>query len=370
LRVVIFCHSLLSDWNHGNAHFLRGIVGELQVRGHDVRVYEPYDAWSVQGLLRDGGAAALDAAAASLGAVQPVRYDAATLDVDAAVDSADLVLAHEWNDPALIARLGIARRYANFRLLLHDTHHRAATAPHEMAQFDLRDYDGVLAFGRVIRDIYLERGWAARAWTWHEAADTRRFHPLPRVQRAGDLVWIGNWGDDERTIDLMRYLVLPAARLGLRARVYGVRYPRNAKALLDDAGIEYAGWLPNARVPQVFSSFDVTVHVPRRTYVEQLPGIPTIRVFEALACGIPLVCAPWEDSDALFTAGEDFLTAATGREMELRLRELLADEELRSRVARQGLRTVHERHTCAHRVDELIAILASLDAVVHEGASA
>jgi spore maturation protein CgeB len=168
----------------------------------------------------------------------------------------------------------------------------------------------------------------------------------------------------------MRYLVLPAARLGLRARVYGVRYPRNAKALLDDAGIEYAGWLPNARVPQVFSSFDVTVHVPRRTYVEQLPGIPTIRVFEALACGIPLVCAPWEDSDALFTAGEDFLTAATGREMELRLRELLADEELRSRVARQGLRTVHERHTCAHRVDELIAILASLDAVVHEGASA
>jgi spore maturation protein CgeB len=42
-----------------------------------------------------------------------------------------------------------------------------------------------------------------------------------------------------------------------------------------------------------------------------LPGIPTIRVFEALACGIPLVSAPWDDSEHLFRPGEDFLVAAT-----------------------------------------------------------
>ncbi len=44
MRIVLFYHSLLSDWNHGNAHFLRGVVGELLFRGHDVRVYEPADA--------------------------------------------------------------------------------------------------------------------------------------------------------------------------------------------------------------------------------------------------------------------------------------------------------------------------------------
>ena len=44
MRVVMFYHSLISDWNHGNAHFLRGVVGELQRRGHDVRVYEPADS--------------------------------------------------------------------------------------------------------------------------------------------------------------------------------------------------------------------------------------------------------------------------------------------------------------------------------------
>ena len=57
-----------------------------------------------------------------------------------------LVLAHEWNDPALIRRLGERRAHSDrFRLLFHDTHHRAVTAPAEMAAFDLRHYDGVLA---------------------------------------------------------------------------------------------------------------------------------------------------------------------------------------------------------------------------------
>ena len=41
MRIVLFCHSLISDWNHGNAHFLRGIASELQACGHHVAAYEP-----------------------------------------------------------------------------------------------------------------------------------------------------------------------------------------------------------------------------------------------------------------------------------------------------------------------------------------
>jgi hypothetical protein len=44
MRIVVLCHSLMSDWNHGNAHFLRGVVADLLDRGHDVRVFEPLDA--------------------------------------------------------------------------------------------------------------------------------------------------------------------------------------------------------------------------------------------------------------------------------------------------------------------------------------
>jgi spore maturation protein CgeB len=129
---------------------------------------------------------------------------------------------------------------------------------------------------------------------------------------------------------------------------------------LAEAGIEYAGWLPNYEAPRVFARFKVTVHVPRRPYVEALPGIPTIRPFEALACGIPLVSAPWEDAEGLFTPGKDFRVARNGREMAQHLRELVHDPEARQELAAQGLRSLLARHTCAHRTDELLAIYREL----------
>src|SRR5680860_1409885 len=100
-------------------------------------------------------------------------------DLDQALTGADLVLVHEWNDPELVQRVGRHReRTDGYRLLFHDTHHRAVTDPEAMAAFDLSGFDGVLAYGEVIRRLYLDRDWIQRAWTWHEAADTRVFHPL------------------------------------------------------------------------------------------------------------------------------------------------------------------------------------------------
>jgi spore maturation protein CgeB len=104
------------------------------------------------------------------------------------------------------------------------------------------------------------------------------------------------------------------------------------------------------------------VHVPRRPYVQALPGIPTIRVFEALACGIPLVSAPWDDSEGLFDAGRRLPGGARRRRDARHLRDLLNDPALARALAEQGRRTVLARHTCAHRVDELLAIHAELDA--------
>ncbi|MCY1020018.1 CgeB family protein [Pyxidicoccus sp. MSG2] len=362
MRVVLFCHSLLSDWNHGNAHFLRGLVTELAERGHEVRVWEPKDAWSLQHLLAEPrGQEALDAVRVIYPRVRPHRYDAGTLDLDLALDGADVVLVHEWSPPELVQRVGEQRaRGGRFRLLFHDTDHHSVTSPEKLAGYDLSHYDGVLAFGDVIRRLYLARGWARRAWTWHEAADTRVFRPLPSVPREEDLVWVGNWGDDERTAELHAFLLGPVKSLGLKARVHGVRYPDAAKRALADAGIQYGGWLPNHEAPWAFARARLTVHVPRGPYASVLPGIPTIRVFEALACGIPLVSAPWEDAEGLFTPGRDFLVARDGAEMERHLRMLLADEGARHELASHGRRTVLARHTCAHRVDELLGICREL----------
>jgi spore maturation protein CgeB len=100
----------------------------------------------------------------------------------------------------------------------------------------------------------------------------------------------------------------------------------------------------------------VTVHVPRRAYVDSLSGVPTIRPFEALACGIPLISARWHRAGDLFTPGADFLVARDGAEMTAHLQRLIDDPERRRQLAARGLQTVRARHTCAHRVDELLAI--------------
>ncbi len=361
MKVALFYHSLLSDWNHGNAHFLRGVASELVRRGAEVRVYEPRNAWSLENLLLEHGAAALDEFHRVYPQLESHRYDLGTLDLDKELDSADLALVHEWNDPELVKRVGTHHaKNPHYRLLFHDTHHRAVTAPESMAAYDLEHYDGVLAFGEVLRALYLERGWTPRAWTWHEAADTRVFHPAQGKPYEGDLVWVGNWGDEERTAELHEFLLEPLKALGLKARVYGVRYPDAARAALARAGISYGGWLPNTRAPNVFARYRVTVHVPRGPYTRALPGIPTIRPFEALACGIPLVSSPWDDAEGLFTPGKDFLVASSGDEMKGHLRAILNDAELAQSLAEHGRNTILARHTCAHRVEELLGICREL----------
>lgn len=356
MRFVIFTHSLVSDWNHGNAHFLRGVASDLIRRGHTVDIFEPEDGWSRTNLLQEYGPAAIDHFRRAYPLLRSTLYGGNALDIDRVLRGTDIVIVHEWNSHDLVRRIGEHHsKNPSYRLYFHDTHHRAATDPESMGAYDLGGYDGVLAYGAAIRDIYRGNGWVRDAVTWHEAADIDVFRPMNRRFKGGDLVWIGNWGDDERTEELREFLIEPVKALGLKAKVYGVRYPPEAIAELRRARIEYGGWLPNYRVPQVFARYRVTVHIPRRPYTTALPGIPTIRPFEALACGIPLISAPWNDVERLFRPGTDFLFANDGAEMTRNLRAVLSDGSLRESMVRHGLETIRSKHTCAHRVDELLA---------------
>lgn len=356
-----FAHSISSDWNNGNAHFQRGVLRELARASHEVRAFEPVDGWSRTNLLAEQGPQALEAFKASFPELAPIEYRLDSLDLDRALDGVDVVIVHEWNPAELVSALGQKRlRGGRFKLLFHDTHHRSASDPKAISGFDLDGYDGVLAFGEAVREKYLARGWARRVWTWHEAADTRLFRPLRSDERWGDVVWIGNWGDGERTRELQEFLLEPVKALRLRAQVRGVRFPPEALAALTEAGARFGGWVANAAVPSLFARFGLTVHIPRRPYREALPGIPTIRVFEALACGIPLVSAPWYDAERLFRT-EDYLIAADGLAMQRMIRDLLCDRHLAARLAKNGLETVQNRHTCRHRAHELLAICAELE---------
>ncbi|WP_026620944.1 spore maturation protein CgeB (plasmid) [Ensifer sp. WSM1721] len=358
MRFLFYTHSLVSDWNHGNAHFLRGVMRELLRRGHDAVALEPSDSWSRLNLIADQGVGAIAAFRKHFPELRTVVYGT-DFDHEAAVADADVVVVHEWTDPQLVARLGRLRREGSgFRLAFHDTHHRAVSAKADIAALDLSHYDFVLAFGEALRERYLKAGWGKHVHVWHEAADTSLFRPMPQMEKRGDLVWIGNWGDDERSAEIMSFLVEPTRRLKLATTVRGVRYPVAALNALRDAGIAYGGWVANAAVPRAFAEHRATIHIPRRPYVGALPGIPTIRVFEALACGIPLISTPWNDAEGLFRPGKDFVVARNGKEMSRHLRQVLSDRAFAQELALSGLETIEARHTCRHRVSELLEIVA------------
>jgi spore maturation protein CgeB len=357
MHFVLYTHSLVSDWNHGNAHFLRGVLTELQARGHTTLAMEPEGGWSRTNLAAGQGDAAIDRFATDFPQLKSVSYGP-DFDHEAVLSDADVVIVHEWTDPAVVARLGELRRRGAFTLLFHDTHHRGVSDKASIAGLQLQDYDAVLAFGETLRQRYLAQGWGRQVYTWHEAADIRRFHPPATSVPRDGLIWIGNWGDGERAEELDSFLIEPARQLGLTGTVHGVRYPEDALARLAQTKLRYRGWIANVDVPDAFARHRMTLHVPRRPYVQALPGIPTIRMFEALACGIPLVSAPWDDAEGLFQPGLDYLVAHDGPKMTVHLDALCHDDALADGLAQHGLATILARHTCAHRVDELLAVLA------------
>jgi spore maturation protein CgeB len=371
MRFAFFYHSLVSDWNHASAHGLRGIASELLSLGHAVQVFEPADGWSLHNLREQGGEGMLKAFHATYPRLRSTFYEPERIDLDSTLADADVVIAHEWNDPAFLHRLGEHRaRFGDYKLLFHDAPHRpvqsAANVPLLIRSRVLAHYDGVLASSDGLRRLHERQGWAANVWTWREAVDTRIFRPSTRDPvPALDLVWTGNWGGAERASEIDEFLIEPIRTLGLRARFYGARYPKDALKTLRATGIDYGGWIPDFAIPAAFAAGRFTVNVPWRMRPAGLPHTAAIRVLEAMACGIPVVTAPWDECDQMFTPEVDLLIAHDGTEVRHRLQALHHDGEHARFIAANGYQTVVSRHTCGHRVQELLAICQDLGAGGH-----
>ena len=200
MRFLFYTHSLVSDWNHGNAHFLRGIMRELIARGHEALALEPDNGWSRTNLIAENGKEALERFSADFPELTSVSYGA-TFDHEAQFHDADVVIVHEWTDPALVARLGAARRQGGrFTLLFHDTHHRAVSEA--SVDFDPAVRKTMTRFWHSARHCANAICVPVGAATSIPGTKQRMsgFSNLgPDIRRSTDIVWIGNWGDDERS---------------------------------------------------------------------------------------------------------------------------------------------------------------------------
>jgi spore maturation protein CgeB len=361
MKLVIFCHSLMSDWGHGAAHFLRGVVGELQAGGHAVDVYEPEDGWSRKTLLADQGQSAMVGFATRFPGLRSRRYRPGEPNLERALAGADAVLVNEWTDPALVAAVAAHRASrGQYKLLYHDAHHRALSDRPGWETLPLDAFDAALVADRGLADAYAKR--LARVYLWPEAADLRvidrRERGLEGGARQSELVWIGDYADhDEDAMDEL--LLAPIRNLGLRATVYGVRYPMRARVALERAGADFRGYLPDYAVPAALARGRLTIQIPRRADSDA-PAGRSNPPFEALACGVPLISGVREDTGDLFEPGRDFSIARSGREMASQISALLSDPARSRTLAEHGRATVRARHTCAHRIAELVAILREL----------
>ena len=290
MRLVYFTHSLRSCWNHGNAHFLRGVLRELIARGTRSRRYEPSASveppkprWRIT------------ARPVSRRTAKPIR-SCARAPTRTFWSSTCPCPMPTWSS----STNGTSRGWWR----LSDASAAAAPASRScsttpiIAPSAIPRRSGASTSTATTASSPSARRWprstGAGAGAGASSSGTRPPTRASSTRRSGEterqgLVWIGNWGDDERSAELETFLLRPAQAVGLPLDIYGVRYPDGALQALARHGARYRGWLPNARAPEVFARHLATVHVPRRFYVDHLPGIPTIRVFEALACGIPLV---------------------------------------------------------------------------------
>ncbi|MGE5619115.1 MAG: glycosyltransferase [Sphingomonadaceae bacterium] len=365
LRIALFCHSIVSDWNHGNAHFLRGLIRNLQASGHHVVALEEENNWSVCNLVKDHGTEPLLEFRRRFPFIDCRNYvlNGRTHLYDWLTEllrEVDVCLVHEWNPTDLVRAIGKTAARLGVVSLFHDTHHRSLTEPHRIAEMGLDAYTAILAYGPTIAEIYRAATHGPEVLLFHEGADTDLFRPLDRP-KSRDVVFVGNWGDEDRNHTTWQFFIEQSMAMPeLTFALFGVRYPPEVLDALRVAGVEWGNWLPNYAAPEVYATSKITVHIPRKEYVEALRGTPTIRVFEALACGIPLISAGWRDDSGLFQEGADYLAVDTPAQMKEALIWLAHDEEARRRIGSRGRDTVLARHTCRHRADELVQIVGRL----------
>jgi spore maturation protein CgeB len=357
MKIVIFGLTMSSSWGNGHATLWRGLIRALTKRGHRVVFFE-----------RD------------------VPYYAANRDLFD-IPGGDLVLYQDWNDIHHRAKaelsdadMAMATSYcpdgiAASKLLLD-----AARPLHVFYDLDtpvtfsrleagdtityigprgLRDFDLVLSYtgGRALDRLQSELG-AFRVAPLYGHVDPDVHRPVqPMDHYISDFSYLGTYAAD-RQAALQRLFIDPA---GLRPKqrflIGGAQYP-------DDfpwqPNIHFVRHLPPPEHPAFFSSSRLTLNITRQAMAD-MGWCPSGRLFEAAACGTPILSDTWEGLESFFEPGQEILIAETTADA---VRALdLTDAELK-RVAAAGRERVLAEHTSEHRARELEILLEGASSVI------
>lgn len=351
MKIVIFGLTISSSWGNGHATLWRGLCKHLARCGHSIVFFErdvPYYAGARDLHQLPGGQLQLfsnweDVRPLARGALHDADIAIVTSYCPDAIAATELTLAegravpvfYDLDTPITLARL------------------KAGEVVPYIGPRGLRDFALVLSFtgGQHIADEFRDRLGARDVRPLYGHVDTAIHRPVPpQPHYRADLSYLGTYSAD-RQVALETLFVAPArVRQDLRFLIGGAQYP-------DDfpwsSNIYFVQHLPPSEHASFFASSRLTLNVTRRAMAE-MGWCPSGRLFEAAACGAPLLSDNWPGIEEFFAPGEEILI--TRDENDTLAALTTADAELQ-RIARRAYERTMDQHTSDKRAGELISLL-------------
>ena len=344
MKVVILGLSITSSWGNGHATTFRGLVRELVRRGHDLTFLERDQPWYAAN--RDlpdppWGRTVL------YGSVDELRERHAD-----AVRDADLVIVGSYVTEG-VAVGDWVQQEANGIKAFYDidtpvTLAKIARGDHEyLHPRQIPGYDLYLSFtgGPTLQRLEQEFG-SPRARALYCSFDPALYFPEPQPLR-WDLGYMGTYSDDRQPS--VEAFLLGAARAHPQGRfiVAGPQYPGTEHW---PANVTHQPHLPPAEHRRFYNSQRFTLNVTRQDMI-RAGWSPSVRLFEAAACGTPIVSDRWAGIETLLVPGQEILLVDGTADVLHILRHFGEDERLR--LAERARQRILREHTAEHRAVEL-----------------
>lgn len=344
LRFVILGLSLTSSWGNGHATTYRALVRELSKRGHDVLFLERDQEWY---------AANRDLPNPPYGRVALYRSVNELKEKYAqAVRMADFVMIGSYVQEGGVIGKWVTRT-AQGATGFYDIDTPVTLANLARGDLDyltaslIPRYDLYLSFtgGPTLRRIERQYG-SPMCRPLYCSVDTALYYPEPAPAR-WDLGYMGTYSEDRQPA--LDELLMQPARCWDRGRfvVAGPQYP---KAIRWPANVKRLTHLPPGRHRKFYNSQRFTLNITRADMVEAGYS-PSVRLFEAAACGTPVISDFWEGLDSFFVSGEEILVADSSEEALYYILEV--SEKDRQAIGEKARARVLNRHTATHRAAEL-----------------
>jgi spore maturation protein CgeB len=344
LNIVFIGLSITSSWGNGHATTYRGLLRELARRGHDVTFLERDVPWYAahRDLPKPGYCA--------LGLYES-RGDLER-EYKALIRSADAVIVGSYVPEGVDVGYW-ATRHAEGKTAFYDIDTPVTLAKLEKADFEYLSPDLIPRFnlylsftGGPTLERLENRFGAQRAQPLYCSFDPDLYYPEP-AQVKWDLGYMGTYSAD-RQPPLQRLLIEPARTLPKnRFVVAGPQYPKDVDWPQNVERIEH---LPPVGHRQFYNSQRYTLNITRADMIAAGYS-PSVRLFEAAACGTPIISDWWQGLDEFFDVGSEIYVARSADEV----RQLLSEvgEEERRQVGLRARERVLREHTATHRAQQL-----------------